>query len=400
MIDSIRFASRIIYMKIALIGQKGIPMKFGGIEKHVERLAVGLTKKGHDVFVYTRPWYTSPRLKMYKGVHLISVKSWHTKHLDAISHTFFSTLHALKQDYDIIHYHGVGPALLAWIPRLFKPSVKVISTFHCIDRRHQKWGILARLALYFGEWAAVNFAHDTITVSKTLQMYCAEKYAASTIYVPNGIDMPARAGASLIRKRFGLEKDNYILFISRLVKHKGAHYLVDAYKKLNTAKKLVIVGDSAFTDAYVERLKLSAGNNPNIIFAGMVRGGSRLWRELYSNAFIMVHPSESEGLPIVILEAMSFGLPVLASDIPENMEALHGGFGFSFENKSVRDLKNRLQYLLGRNEMVKRVGDAARGHVEKNYNWKDIVNSVERIYIDMLKDHATQSLYVKKAQGF
>jgi len=362
-------------------------MKFGGVEKHVERLAVGLAKKGHKVFVYTRPWYTPASLKSFMGVKLISLKSIRTKNLDAISHTFRATFHAIRKKYDIIHYHGVGPSLLSWLPRVFCPKTKVIVTFHCIDRTHQKWGWFARLFLYLGELTAVTFAHDTITVSKILQMYCSEKYNANTIYVPNGIELPSKTPAKEIKSKYKLKKDGYILFLSRLVKHKGVHYLIDAYKQIKTDKKLVIAGGSAFTDKYVKQLKKQAGDDPNIIFTGTVRGGSALWRELYSNAYLMVHPSESEGLPIVVLEGMSFGLSVLGSDIQENMEAISGGFGFSFKNKDVTDLKDKLQYLLDCPDLVKKVGADARKHVDKNYNWKDIVNSVERVYEDVLVDH-------------
>ena len=372
-------------MKIAFIGQKGIPMKFGGVEKHVERLAVGLVKKGHKVFVYCRPWYTPRSLKFWKGVRLINLKSIRTKNFDAISHTFRCTLDVLKKDYDIVHYHGVGPSLLAWIPRLFKPKTKVIVTFHSIDRMHQKWSGIARLALRLGEFSAVKFSHETITVSKVLQLYCSKKYGAKTIYIPNGIDLPRTHSARLIKKNFGLKKDGYILFLSRLVKHKGAHYLIDAYKQIKTDKQLVIAGGAAFTEKYVEKLKALAGDDPDIIFTGNVRGGSALWHELYHNAYLMVHPSESEGLPIVVLEAMSFGLPVLVSDIPENLEAINGGHGFSFRNKNVLDLKNKLQHLLNSPVLVKKVGDGARAFVMKNYNWKDIVNSVERVYVEVMK---------------
>lgn len=371
-------------------------MKFGGVEKHVERLAIGLARKGHQVYVYTRPWYTSAKMKTHKSVHLISLPTIRTKHLDAITHTLLASLDVLKKDYDIVHYHGVGPSLLAWIPRLFKPRTKVVITFHCIDRQHQKWGVLARLALRFGEISAVKFGHDTITVSKTLQMYCADKYRARTIYIPNGIDLLPSVRAKEIKKKFGLTKNGYILFISRLVKHKGAHYLIEAYNKIKTDKKLVIVGDSVFTDAYVEKIKKIAASNPNIVFSGMVRGGTRLWRELYSNAYMMVHPSESEGLPIVILEGMSFGLPILVSDIPENMEAIAGGHGFSFRRGDVKDLKSKLEHLLYSPKLLKRVGVGARQYVIKNYNWKDIVNSVECVYRDLMVEGEAECLYAKK----
>ena len=315
-------------------------------------------------------------------MRLINLRSIKTKNLDAISHTLRATLDVLKKDYDIVHYHGVGPSLLAWIPRLFKSKTKVIVTFHSLDRYHQKWSWFAKLSLFFGEFSAVKFSHETITVSKVLQHYCAKKLGAKTIYIPNGIDLPRTHSARLIRQKFDLKKDGYILFLSRLVKHKNAHLLIDAYKQIKTDKKLVIAGGSAFTDKYVKKLKTLAANDPNIIFTDNVRGGSALWHELYHNAYLMVHPSEREGLPIVVLEAMSFGLAVLVSDIPENLEAINGGHGFSFKNKNVHDLKNKLEHLLDSAVLVKKVGAGARIFVMKNYNWKDIVNSVERVYID------------------
>ncbi|MFH0779348.1 MAG: glycosyltransferase family 4 protein [Parcubacteria group bacterium] len=385
-------------MKIAFIGQKGIPMTFGGVEKHVERLACGLAKKGHQVFVYTRPWYTPANKKNYKGVKLISVRSIKRKNMDAISHVILSTLDAMKKDYDIIHYHGVGPALIAWLPKLFKPSAKVIITFHSIDRRHQKWSLFARIFLHIGEWFSVKFSNETIAVSKLLQIYCKEKYNADTIYIPNGVDIPRLVKPDLIEKQFGLENNNYILFLSRLVKHKGAHYLIEAFNAMKTKKKLVIAGASAFTDSYVAFLKEKADSNPNIIFAGNVAGGGKMWQELYSNAYLFVHPSESEGLPIVILEAMSFGKAVLASDIPENMEVLAGGYGFTFHNKKVNDLKKKLKYALECPTLVNRIGLNGREYVRKNYNWKDIVNSVERVYVEALGAYSYEKKLHRKVK--
>ncbi len=370
-------------MKIAFIGQKGIPMTFGGVEKHVERLAVGMAELGHEVFVYTRPWYTPVKKKKYQGVKLISLPSIHTKNLDTISHTWRATWHAISQNYDVIHYHGVGPALLSFLPRIFAPRTKVVNTFHCVDRTHQKWGFLARMALTLGEWTAVTFSHETIIVSKYLQHYVKKKYHASTVYIPNGVDVLPEVKSSQEIKKFGLQKDGYILFLSRLIRHKGAHYLIQAYNSLQTDKKLVIVGGSSFTDSYVQELRTLAKHNPNILFLGNVQGGSTLWQELYSNASLFVHPSETEGLPIVLLEAMSFGLPVLASDIPENMEALAGGFGFSFHNKDVRDLQKKLNYLLEKKILLRKTGDSARIHVAQNYSWTDIIKATNTLYLEL-----------------
>ncbi|MFH0814879.1 MAG: glycosyltransferase family 4 protein [Candidatus Falkowbacteria bacterium] len=373
-------------MRIAFIGQKGIPAKSGGIETHVDFLSRGLAKLGHEIFVYTRSWYTDKKMTEYQGVKLISLTTLKTKHLDAIAHSFFASFHAIFQKFDVIHYHGVGPALCAWIPRLFKPSVKVVVTFHCIDRKHQKWGIIARMALRLGEWFSCAFSHKTITVSKTLRNYCEEVYDAETIYIPNGVEVQSPVSHNIISEKLGLEKGSYILFLSRLVRHKGAHLLIDAYKTLRQAQgdnlmfKLVIAGGSAFTDDYVKEIKTLADGNPNIIFTD-VQAGTDLWRELYSNAYCFVLPSMSEGLPIVVLEAMSFRAPVLASDIPENKEIIGDNkFGLLFKNKSLADLQDKLNYLLSHQAEAQARASAGLELVKENYNWPKIIAQVDLVY--------------------
>ncbi|MFA5047783.1 MAG: glycosyltransferase [Patescibacteria group bacterium] len=173
-------------MKVAFIGQKGIPTKQGGIEKHVEELSTRLAQAGFDVTVYSRPHYTGQKQKVYfyKKVQIINLPSLVTKHLDAISHTFLASLHALFQNYNVIHYHGVGPSLMSFIPRIFNPRAKVIVTFHCIDRQHQKWGIFAKTMLGLGEWTACHFPHETIVVSQTLQNIAATALIARPLTCP------------------------------------------------------------------------------------------------------------------------------------------------------------------------------------------------------------------------
>jgi len=386
-------------MKIAMIGQKGIPAIYGGIERHVEELSTRLSKCGFEVFVYCRPWYVSKlkikpclpagrneKLKIFKGVKLVYLPSLKTKNLDAISHTLLATLHALFCDYDIIHYHGVGPALLSWLPRIFRPKVKVIVTFHCIDRKHQKWGFFAKLMLRAGEWAACRFAHQTITVSKTLRQYCAEAYDKETVYIPNGVSVnkpKTKNQKSKILGEYGLKVNKYLLMVSRLVRHKGAHYLVEAFQKLKkedkrfAGLKLVIAGGSSFTDDYVKYLEELARESQDIIFVGFQSG--KPLEDLFLNSFMVVHPSESEGLPIAVLEAMSYGKVVLTSDIPENMELVKD-YGFSFQNKNVDDLMNKLKSLIRRSDLDDR-GGRARKFVLKNYNWESVVASVEKLYL-------------------
>lgn len=366
-----------------MIGQKGIPALSGGIERHVEELSVRLAKAGHEVFVYTRPYYTSPTLKKYMGVNLISLSSIKTKCLDAITHTFLASLHALFQNYDIIHYHGVGPATLSFIPRLFSRA-KVVVTFHCQDKYHQKWGRVARAYLTFGELASCKFPHRTIAVSKTIQKFCRDRFKKEVDYIPNGVNANSefQIQNSKILDRFGLEKNGYILTVARLIKHKGIHHLIQAYKNLKTDKKLVIVGDSVFTDNYVKYLKDLAKDNKDIIFCGEQRGKNLA--QLFRNAYLYIHPSEREGLSITILEALSFGRCVLASDIPENKEVILN-YGFIFKNKNIKDLKDKLEFLLTNPELVSSTGEKAQAYLKENYNWEDIVKKTIKLYQSLIK---------------
>lgn len=378
-------------MKIAMIGQKGMPAIYGGIERHVEELAVRLAGQGEDVFVYTRPYYTPKKKKTYQGVNLISLPSLKTKHLDAISHTFIATIHALFQKYDIIHYHGVGPSLLNFIPRIFNPKAKVITTFHCIDRRQKKWGVFAKLMLWLGEWTACKFSNHVITISRTLQDYCYEVFGRGTSFISSGIDPVINIQPSLITTKFGLHEKDYILIVTRLIPDKGVHYLIDAYKQLKTDKKLVIVGDSAFTDNYVSKIKRLASNDESIIFTGYQSG--KMLQELFSNAYAFAHPSESEGLPMAVLEAATYGLPVIASDIPAHKELMQS-WGLIFENKNIEELKEKLEYLLKNSEEAAKIGKEGRKYVLENYSWEEIVSETKNLYyklanLKMRKDEAS-----------
>lgn len=364
-------------MKIAFIGQKGIPAKQGGIEKHVEELSKHLVDFGFDVTVYSRPHYTGNYNNSYKNIKLVNLPSLKSKNLDAISHTFISSIHALFQDYDVIHYHGVGPSLLSFIPRIFKPKTKVVVTFHCLDREHQKWSHFAKLMLTLGEWTACRFPHETITVSKTLREYCQKKFNRDTTYIPNGVELSEIDNKIVELDKFNLKPQEYIVAISRLVQHKGLHTLINAYNQLATDKKLVIVGGSSNTDEYVERLKGMAAGNANIIFTG-AQSGEAL-EALFKNAYLFVQPSESEGLSIALLEAMAYGVPTLVSNITENMEVAEN-VSLSFTNKDVNDLAKKLQYALDNKENLNQLAEAAKDKIKKEYLWSDIAKKTGHLY--------------------
>ena len=376
-------------MRIAIIGSKGIPARSGGIERHVEELAVRLVKRGADVTVYGRSWYTGPVKKMHQGVRLMQTASIKTKNLDAITATFTATFAAMKENFDIYHFHGVGPALLSFIPRILRPNAKVVVTFHCIDRKHQKWGILARTMLKLGEWAACRFAHKTIVVSKTLAHYVREVYDTDAAYVPNGITPPKGKAGTKVLETLGLTRGHYVVMLSRLVRHKGAHTLIEAWIKLKESTenidvmglKLVIIGDGAFTDAYVEQLHAMAAGHKDIVLAGF-RTGAEL-ESLMANCAFAVHPSVSEGLPIAVLEEMAYGKAVLATDIPEHLEIIEGK-GYTFRAGDVKDLMLQLHWMITHSRERVSTGMKAKLFVTTYYKWDDVSKETIRVYRETL----------------
>ncbi len=380
-------------MRIAFIGQKGIPAKSGGVETSVESLAVRMAEAGHDVSVYARSHYTDPSLHEGNGVKLIHLPSIPTKHLDAISHTFLATMHALFQRYDIIHYQSIGPSSFLVIPLMFLRRTKVIATFHCRDYFHGKWGKFAQAYLRFGEWITCRFAEKTIVVSKELQEYVAEKYHRLSIYIPNGATVMEKTDGACL-EGFGLQKSRYILSVGRLVAHKGVHYLIKAFLALEKSKKipkdfkLVIVGSNANTSEYEDYLHQIARESNNILFLGQ-RSGKELL-DIFSNAAIFVQPSESEGMSIALLEAMSWGLPSIVSDIRVNVEVLSGA-GVFFRNKNVSDLQDKIAYLLNTPKDAMIFGADAKQRICEQYSWDSNAKQMLLLYEEILHEKSLRN---------
>lgn len=371
-------------MRIAMIGQKGVPALYGGVERHVEDLSKELVNQGHEVLAYARKWYTAKNIKNYSGIKIIHTPSIHSKHLDTITHTFTATLDAIKRKVDVIHYHGVGPSLLSWLPRVLSPNIKVVATFHCIDRYHQKWNGLARLALGIGEWTSCIFPHETISVSKTIQNYCFNEFQKNTTYIPNGSQFKNPSSSADLLYPWKLQSGKYFLMVSRLVKHKGAHYLIDAwqmarqqYPELFKDHKLVIVGGSSFTDEYVAELKKMADLDKSIIFTDWQNG--QTLQELYANCKMMIHPSENEGMSLSVLEAMSHRKAILVSDLPEQLELIVDK-RFIFPNANVYKLAEKIVEILQHPEWLAEAGEKNKQTVDKNFNWPDIALHTSELY--------------------
>jgi len=369
-------------MKIAMIGQKGIPATYGGVERHVEELAVRLVERGHDVTVYTRPHYDRHNARRpkpsrhpmyYRGVRLVQLPSIATKHLDAISHVALCTAHAVESRADIVHYHAVGPALLCWIPRLFRQ--KTVVTIHAQDALRSKWGRFARFALNCGEWMAVCAPRATICVSESLAAKLSRRYGRRVEFVPNGVVLVEESDDSILAE-LGVERGAYILFASRLVPEKGCHYLIGAWEEAGRPLPLVMAGDSSFSLAYVERIKSMSGGSA-VKFPGNIYG-ARL-ASLFRNATLFVLPSDLEGLPIVLLEALGYGVPVLASDIPPNCEVM-GEIGKTFVAGDIGDLREKLRQCLAAAEELKRDAGLAASRIASRYDWDLITQQTTSVY--------------------
>jgi glycosyltransferase involved in cell wall biosynthesis len=366
-------------MKIAMIGQKGIPAKFGGVERHVAELSERLAENGNEVTVYCRRWY-APELAETK-VKQIFTPTLHTKNLDAIVHTFTSTLHAIfTEKPDIIHYHGVGPALLAWMPRLLSPKTRVIVTFHCIDRTHDKWGRFARLMLRVGEWSACGNADRTITVSETLKRYCGESYETDTVCIPNGVTPLAEVSPASLNS-WNLIPGKYLLFVGRIIRLKGLHTLLAAYRNLPETVRveypLVIAGEGYYSDSYLKELTTLAKGLP-VKFVGNQTGEALA--ALYRYASLLVQPSETEGMPMVVLEAAGSGTPILASSIAAHREIL-GDDGNYFEVKNSFDLTRALSETLGRIDELKLAAKDLAAKINQKYSWDGIVKQTNEVYL-------------------
>lgn len=365
-------------LDVVMLGIKGLPVRAdsGGIERHVEELASRLAARGHRVSAYVRPRFTSTRESSYRGIRLDRLPSIPTKNLDTFTHTLLASLAVLFRRADVIHYHGVGPATFAWIPRLFKPRSRVVVTFHSIDRLHPKWGLPARLYLRFGEWASVRFPHATIAVSKVIRDYCRDRFGRVVDYIPNGAAVGPYPGSDLLA-RLGLSPGSYILTVARLVRQKGIHHLIEAYDGFENEKKLVVVGAPGFGGEYSEYIRRLSEGNSSIIFTGFQTGASL--KQLFANAYLYVHPSEAEGLAVSVLEAMAAGRCVLVSDIPENVEPIDHS-GLTFVNADAADLRAKIRMLLNHPEIVAERGERARNWVAGEYDWDKITERTETLY--------------------
>lgn len=376
-------------MKISFIGHKRIPSNEGGIEKVVEQQATRMVQRGHQVTAYNRGGHNvfgkefdNKKRKEYKGIRIVTVPT--TKGSSSVPiYSFFATLRAAFRRYDCVSFNASGPCAMIPLAKLFR--LRVVASLHGIDSQRDKWGGFASRYLEFGEKMAAKKADVCLVLSENMKQYIKEKYGVEAVTFANGIDKPQLLEPDSI-KDYGLDKNNYILSLGRIVPEKGIHYLIEAFRKCDTDKKLVIAGGAEANKEYYQSLVDMAKGDDRILFTGFVRGDTIA--EMYSNAYLFALPSNLEGMACALLEAMSFGNCCLVSDIPENTEVV-GDKAEWFEKGSAEDLYKKLDYLLKNEDVVNDYKEQAQSYILEKYNWETVVDQMLRVYAGDVVDYET-----------
>lgn len=376
-------------MRVAQVGLRGIPAEYSGVERAVEEIGSRLVGMGHEVVVYCMSNRYPKKRQNYRGIELNYIPSFPTKNLEMISYAIPSAIAAAFHGFDIVHFHALGPSTLSWIPRLLgKPTVV---TVHGLDWQRAKWSAPARLYLRIGEITAVRCPAATIVVSKALKTYYKQNFRSDVTYIPNGVNLFSPTPFSTAGERFGIREREYLLYVGRLTREKNIHLLINAFKRVKTNMKLIIVGGSSHSIEYVRELEEISSSDSRIRLTGPIYDDAL--EELYSNAYLFVLPSEIEGLPIVLLEALAHGNAVLVSDISENLEVIGGEgrrFGFTFSLSDPGDLAAVLKNLVDDPSTVRDFRRLGRDLVARKYNWDHVAQETERVYLDLLEARPKQ----------
>ncbi len=370
-------------IRIAMLGHKRIPSREGGIEVVVDKLATGMARLGYRVTCYNRGGHhvsgaeydeePMERTDRYKGVTIKRAFTIDAKGLAAVSSSICASIAAAFGPFDVVHIHAEGPCLLCGLIKAM--GKRVIVTVHGLDHMREKWGRFASWYILRGEKSAVRYADEIIVLSKNVQNYFMEMYGRRTVYIPNGVDEVKPVDADIITDKWGLKKDGYILYLGRIVPEKGIHYLIEAYKRLDTDKKLVIAGGGSDSSDYFEKIKNEADDG--VIFTGFVQGAAL--SELYSNAYLYCLPSDLEGMPLSLLEAMSYGNACLTSDIPECADVIKDK-GVTFKKSDIEDLTKKLMELCEDKATVQALKAQAATYITSEYDWNRVIKQTLELY--------------------
>ena len=369
-------------LNIVMLGHKRIPSREGGVEIVVEELSTRMVSAGHCVTCLNRDGeyvsgkeFSTASGTAYKGIRIRTVPTLDKKGLAAMTASVTGAVVAAFGPFDVVHFHAEGPCAMLWLPKLF--GKRCIATIHGLDHQRAKWGRFARAYIMLGEKCAVKFADEIIVLSESVRQYFLDTYGRETVFIPNGVSKPEIRVADDLTVKYGLRRDDYILYLGRLVPEKGITYLIEAFKQLKTDKKLVIAGGSSDTLSYARQLRELAAEDDRIIFTGFVQG--RILEELYSNAYLYVLPSDLEGMPLSLLEAMSYGNCCVTSNI-EECAAVMDEYGLTFPKGNVDALRKLLQELCNDSEKVHRFQAASSEYITRKYNWEDVTEKTLELY--------------------
>jgi glycosyltransferase involved in cell wall biosynthesis len=370
-------------MNISVIGAKGLPAKQGGIEHYCQELYPRMVERGHKVDLFARASYVgTPWMHQYevKGVRVTALPGLNWRGLDAFATSALGAIASSWKHYDVVHIHALGPALFTALPKIASSNTRVVVSCQGLDWSRAKWGKFSSRLLHMGERAAVRFADDIIVVSEELRSYFKKTYGRDTIYIPNG---PAGYGFSSDQFSYGtslgLKQNKYMVFLGRLVPEKRPELLTQAFQALKLPGwKLVFVGSSSDTSQFTAELSAMAGGNPDILFAGELHG--QKLAEIVRGAGLFVLPSDVEGLPLAMLEAMREGIPVVASDIPAHQQLLLGGQGLLFQAGEVDSCTDALSWAVHHTREMGEMATKAKKHIQVKYNWDQITSETLAVY--------------------
>ena len=362
-------------LKIAFLGARGVVGTYSGIETYYEEVGSRLAERGHRVTAYCRSYFT-PDVASHRGIVVRRLPSLRSKHLETLSHSILGTIDCLWRDFDVVQYHAIGSAPLAWIPRL--AGRKTIVSVRGLDWQRAKWGWFARHALRFGEWASARCPTATAVVSRTLQDHYEKTHGRRPHLIPNAVVLAEHRPIDRLAEH-GLEQDGFLLFAGRISPEKGVHTLLEALRPLDRGKKLVLAGGTSYSDDYIEQVRAAAWDE--VVFLGRVDRG--MMEELYSACYAFVLPSLMEGLSIALLEALSYGTCIVSTDIPENLEVT-GDAGLSFPPGDVEALRAVLARILDEPSLVEEYRRKALARARSQPDWDEVARMTEALYLRLL----------------
>lgn len=377
-------------MKIAIMGIRGIPANYGGFETFAEQLATRLVQRGHDVTVYGRRHYVTLGQPSYRGVRLVVLPTIKHKYLDTVVHTFLSVLHGWREDYDVILFCNAANALAAGLARLL--GKKTVINVDGIERKRRKWNWLGRTYYLVSEWLSTILPHALVTDARVIQEYYRRRYGKESWMIAYGAEIERHADAQGLRA-FDLEREKYILYVSRLEPENNAHLVIEAFEGVRTEMKLVIVGDAPYARDYIRRLKQT--RDPRVRFTGFVFGDG--YRILQQNAYCYVHATEVGGTHPALVEAMGFGNCVLVLDTPENREVA-GEAGLYYRDAA--ELRCQLQQLIDSPNLVESFRQRARARAQTNYSWDQVTDQYEKLFKEIVERYQQPPRQSRKRRSF